>query len=323
MKTHVTCICSFILLVLFSCGGEGNVDSLSQNDLADPQKVAEAFYNAVNKAEYDAAKKFCKIELGDKLDLYKDFKTVEESKPYEFLETINKKDQYATGDTVTVKYRVGKVKSDFQMVYDTDKFTIISGKTLQIRKIQVKSIDLHNYQIGGKTFDKNSEYLLKELSKLDGFRFEISDALVYLESNNKGYGFFYDKASNSIPHPKCFEEPTEFTKFRRLGYIETGGDTICLEFYIGESIINSSLDNVQKTYVQGNARHMTFEFVDSDESMKIGSAKSILSNCNEINCTKLKFQKLSNIEAVLVFSGDNNDYLVGTEFYFKNAVVSN
>jgi hypothetical protein len=237
------------------------------------------------------------------------------------LETINKKDKYATGDTVTVKYRVGKIKSEFQMVYDTDKFTIISGMPLQIRKIQVKSIDLYNYQIGGKTFDKNSEYLLKELAKLNGFRFEISDVLVYLEKGRKAYGFFYDKTNNSIPHPKCFEEPAGYTKIRGLGYIDTGGDTICPEFYLGDSKINLSLDNVKKDYVQGNVYSLFFEFVDDDESMKIGSEKSVFSDCNEIYCSKLKFEKPSNIEAILTYSSNNNEYFVGTYFSFANAVV--
>lgn len=323
MKTHLTFIGSLILLVLFSCGGEGNVDSLSQNDLADPQKVAEAFYNAVNKAEYDVAKKFCKIELGDKLDLYKDFKTVEESKPYEFLETINKKDKYATGDTVTVKYRVGKVKSDFQMVYDTDKFTIISGKPLQIRKIQVKSIDLHNYQIGGKTFDKNSEYLLKELSKLNGFRFEISDVLAYFNSGLSVCGFFYDKATNSIPHPKCFEEPDDIMRVRGVGYFNTGGGTICPEFYLAESKINLSLGNVNKKYYETIARNLAFKFVDNDECMKIGSAKSVFKNCNDIHCTTQKYERLVTIDAVLSYSQDNSEYLSGTSFDFCDATVIN
>jgi hypothetical protein len=162
---------------------------------------------------------------------------------------------------------------------------------------------------------------LKELAKLDGFRFEISEVLVYLESGRKGYGFFYDKLSNSIPHPKCFEEPTGFMKIQRLGYIETGGDTVCPEFYLGDSKINLSLDNVKKNYVQGNVRHLNFEFVDDDESMKIGSEKSIFLEYNEIYYSKLKFEKLSNIEATLLYSTNNNEYFVGTEFIFTDAVV--
>lgn len=330
MKTHVTCICSFILLVLFSCGGEGNVDSLSQNDLADPQKVAEAFYNAVNKAEYDAAKKFCKIELGDKLDLYKDFKTVEESKPYEFLETVNKKDKYATGDTVTVKYRVGKLKSDFEMVFDTDKFTIISGKPLQIRKIPIKSIDFYNLRIAGKDYDLKSEHIMKQLAKLDGLRFEISDLLVYVnDRSQKGAALAYDPISNSIPFPECFIEAERYSP---IGLLEA--ETHCPEFFLNERKVNLRKETVNKEFfMQLSAHHFDFSFIDNDEIIKLETGKKVLqdrgsSTCESYqpeygisNCMVCKYSSLHTIEAVLKGQSENNDYLDKILFSFSDAIV--
>lgn len=189
----------FLSFIFVSCSDSKN----------DPKAVAENFYNSINDANYDDASKYANSETQDRIAQLKELKTIKEEVPYEFVEAIGIKDEYSSGDTVIVKYKVGKRKEEMNLVYDSEVFKVVNGRIGRIRKLKLTSFELYNLQIAGNKYERDDKEIELKLEKNFGdVRFEVSDLLLYKYDNGdaNAYAIAYDKKNNYSPISKCWYE---------------------------------------------------------------------------------------------------------------------
>jgi len=304
----------FFSLIIVSCNDSNR----------DPKVVAENFYNSINDANYDDASKYANSETKDIIGQLKELNTIKEEIPYEFLEAIGIKDEYTSGDTVIVKYKIGKRKEEMNLVYDSEVFKVVDGKIGRIRKLKLTSYELYNLQIAGNRYEKGDKDIALKLKKRFGdIRFEISDLLLFKNQSGDDYlgAIAYDRKNNYSPLSECIN-------CVGWGDVSEAG-TICPPLFLnGKNVsIKKGVDK-NRGFDLLYLNSFTFYFDDKSEIVDVSLASDITKTTQVPSWTgysidvpiSFNFTKTYGIEGVFDFVGElreETEYAEAINIYFK------
>jgi hypothetical protein len=276
------------------------------NNNKDPKVVAESFYNAVNDGDFKTAMEYANTETKEKLNNLEKLSTLSEELPYEFLEIEDGKETYVTGDTVKVKYKIGKRKDDLTLVYNSEEesFKVIYGVN-SIRKIKLSSIDLYNLKFPGKVYNREDKEIKARIENdYYGIRFEVTDLLLHKSSSGSDIidGIPYDKTNNFSPIPGCWNG-------EGYGFQVSDAGTLCHELFLNDKKI-STKKSVYKgeSFDLNTAECFTFHFDDNSETIDVELMEDITTTkqINDPNywipltaIESFKFKRTFNIEGTL------------------------